>query len=842
LRRGRLWLVLPLVEASWGLIVAATREDGFTARSVDLGAGSVWVSSTGPGQLALLDGASAGVTVQLAVAAGGDDLIAVQGNGAGFGVNRTTGEVIRADAATWHTTSTRLLDASAAGLAAVAGENALYVTDVQRGLVARADPATLAPMGGQLSLSAARGTGVPVVDRQGTLWLIDTASGDLIRMQDTPQRTEASVAHGIRSRLVLVQGEPVVVDPASRTAVRIDPDSGTPTGDIGCLDVDPSDMTVTVTGTANDPRVYLVSGRDGLLHVSDLDSGECSQVLSIAEPGSDLGDPVEVAGRVFVPDRSTGRVIVVDPAARTSLTTQPVVSAAAPFQLIGRDGFAFYNDPTSNQAGVVEVDGSVRTIPKYNADEPGKGVYQPPDSAPEPASAPPPMPPSSSAEATPIPGPVLPATETPTGTPPSAVPPTVEAAADPAEASPPASIPPPAPIPSPTPTPTVPGPISISPPAVPPEPDTGSPSPSPSSLSPTPTPTATTSPTPAPKRRVTVTVTGSGTVDAPAQGLSCSAICEFDVDDGADLTVTAGPGSGQQLINWTGPCTGADPTCTFVASQDVALGANFDTSSVLLSVQITAGQGQVFTNGSAFCSMGTCGRSLPRAVPITLTATPAIGYRFTGWTGGGCTGMDPCVVPMTGATQVQATFAQIDTLTVTTPTGGRITGGGIECGTICSVTFSEPTAVVLTVAPDEDKSFAGWTGGCSGTAPTCSITVTGSTAVAVTFADFPMGPFVGDWVQNDGQGSERAIIRSTTPFAGTFEYFGDCVPTDCDWGPRSASISGNSLTCVVTESFVIRQVAITRTGDLLTIRMDNHYIDSSGRADSTWIHTYARTG
>jgi hypothetical protein len=827
LRRGRLWLVLPLVAVSCGLIVAATREDGFTARSVDLGAGAVWVSSTGPGQLALLDGASAGVTVQLAVASGGDDLIAVQGNGAGFGVNRTTGEVIRADAATWRTTSTRLLDASAAGLAAVAGENALYVTDVQRGLVARADPTTLAPMGGQLSLSAARGTGVPVVDRRGTLWLIDTASGDLIRMQDTPQRTAAAVAHGTRSRLVLVQGEPVVVDPAGRTAVRIDPDSGSATGDTGCLDVDPSDMTVNVTGSAAEPAVYLVSGRDGLLHVSDLDNGECSQVLSIADPGSDLGEPVEVAGRVFVPDRSTGQVIVVDPVARTSLTTQPVVSAEAPFQLIGRDGFAFYNDPTSNQAGVVEVDGSIRTIPKYNVDEPGKGVYQPPDSAS--ASAPAPSAPlsASPADVPPDPGPVLPATETSTVAP-SALVPSGEADTGSTEASPPAQVLPPAPIPSPSPTTTPPpSPSPSPPPAVLPDSDVGSPTPSPS---------------PPPKRRVTVTVTGTGTVADPAQGLNCSATCPIDVDDGASLTVTAQPGTGQELINWTGPCTGAATSCTFVATQDVALGANFDPSSFLLSVQITAGQGEVFIDGTAFCSMGTCGRNLPRAVPITLTATPASGYRFTGWTGGGCTGTDPCVVPMTGAAQVQAAFAQIDTLTVTPPSGGRITGSGIDCGTVCSMTYPQPTAVLLQVAPNEDKSFAGWTGACSGTAPTCSITVTGSTPVAATFTDFPMGPFVGDWRQNDGQGSERAIIMSSTPSAGTFEYFGDCVPTDCDWGPRSASISGNSLTCVVTESFVIRQVAITRTGDLLTIRMDNHYIDSSGRPDSTWIHTYARTG
>ena len=41
---------------------------------------------------------------------------------------------------------------------------------------------------------------------------------------------------------------------------------------------------------------------------------------------------------------------------------------------------------------------------------------------------------------------------------------------------------------------------------------------------------------------------------------------------------------------------------------------------------------------------------------VTLTANPAQGSIFTGWTGGGCNGTGSCVVRITQATNVSATF------------------------------------------------------------------------------------------------------------------------------------------------------------------------------------------
>ena len=60
-------------------------------------------------------------------------------------------------------------------------------------------------------------------------------------------------------------------------------------------------------------------------------------------------------------------------------------------------------------------------------------------------------------------------------------------------------------------------------------------------------------------------------------------------------------------------------------------------------------------------------------------------------------------------------------LTITPTTGGRVTGGGIDCrngGPTCSAQFVASTEVTLIATPDVGYIFAGWTGFCFGGATT----------------------------------------------------------------------------------------------------------------------------
>jgi hypothetical protein len=301
-----------------------------------------------------------------------------------------------------------------------------------------------------------------VLDAQGVLWLLDAQRGNLIRMTDAPQIVQAGVADPAGGRLVMADKRPVVIDLTAGTATVINPDDGS-TGGAACVDVDPADTTVHVLGSSIAAEVYAVSGGDGVLRITDLDTGDCSATVpGIAPTGSDLGQPVEAARHVFVPDYGTGQVIVVDLDSRTQRRTQAIVEPGGHFDLIDHDGFAFYNQRSSNRAGVIDPDGSVRTVAKYDVDDPGKGVFVP---QPDPSTAPSAGPQSASPDTSAAAGSSLIALS-PEEAPPSAHPPGTgipgSAGGDPADPAPSAAGPL-APPSTPTPvTPAAPDPIPTS--------------------------------------------------------------------------------------------------------------------------------------------------------------------------------------------------------------------------------------------------------------------------------------------------------------------------------------------------------------------------------------------
>ena len=78
------------------------------------------------------------------------------------------------------------------------------------------------------------------------------------------------------------------------------------------------------------------------------------------------------------------------------------------------------------------------------------------------------------------------------------------------------------------------------------------------------------------------------------------------------------------------------------------------------------------------------------------------------------------------------------------PTGagtGRITSmpSGIDCGALCSMTFTQNTSVVLTAVPERGSTFAGFSGvpGC-GASPTCSFSASGARRVSAAFDVLPV--------------------------------------------------------------------------------------------------------
>jgi hypothetical protein len=68
------------------------------------------------------------------------------------------------------------------------------------------------------------------------------------------------------------------------------------------------------------------------------------------------------------------------------------------------------------------------------------------------------------------------------------------------------------------------------------------------------------------------------------------------------------------------------------------------------------GNGTVTSNPVGINCPSGCEAELNSGASVTLTATPEAGSAFEGWTGGGCSGTDPCQVILNSATAVDAKF------------------------------------------------------------------------------------------------------------------------------------------------------------------------------------------
>jgi endoglucanase len=143
------------------------------------------------------------------------------------------------------------------------------------------------------------------------------------------------------------------------------------------------------------------------------------------------------------------------------------------------------------------------------------------------------------------------------------------------------------------------------------------------------------------------------------------------------------------------------------------------------------------TSSPAGINCGTdCSKIYELGTTVTLTASPASGSYFSGWSGA-CSGTGSCTLSMTQANLVIATFNVPETLTVTLSGAGSGTisssPGGINCGTSCRGTYQLNTQVTLTAAPASGSQFQGWSGACSGTAATCIVTVDSAKNVGAGF-------------------------------------------------------------------------------------------------------------
>ncbi len=101
----------------------------------------------------------------------------------------------------------------------------------------------------------------------------------------------------------------------------------------------------------------------------------------------------------------------------------------------------------------------------------------------------------------------------------------------------------------------------------------------------------------------------------------------------------------------------ASSTCGAGMSETVVAAA---AASPSLSVSPAgSGSGAITSSPAGISCPGSCQHGYAQGTVVTLTATPASGSTFAGWSGAGCSGTDACQVTMSSAQSVTATFTVV---------------------------------------------------------------------------------------------------------------------------------------------------------------------------------------
>lgn len=320
-------------------------------------------------------------------------------------------------------------------------------------------------------------------------------------------------------------------------------------------------------------------------------------------------------------------------------------------------------------------------------------------------------------------------------------------------------------------------------------------------------------------------VAASTGTNAVCQGRGCN------VDEGADVTLTAAASDGFRFTGWSGGggCTGN--TAALVVrgvTSNVSCTANFVQRFTVTSDATPRNGGSTATTSAATaasCSGATC--TVDARSDVAVLATPAEGYTFSGWSDCADSTVNPLLLTnVLRAQSCTATFERITlVVSATASAGGTVAGrvGSAACpNASCSVPYGD--SVSFTATTSAGYMFGGWTGCTTSAQPT--ITLDDVTQTSMCRATFTRVRVVVSAVAGEGGAVSASAGGAACANARCTVDFGSSVMLSAT--PATGFLFGGWTDCTTSAS----------TG----ITLDNVTANSTCRASFTRMRFSVTTG
>jgi len=207
------------------------------------------------------------------------------------------------------------------------------------------------------------------------------------------------------------------------------------------------------------------------------------------------------------------------------------------------------------------------------------------------------------------------------------------------------------------------------------------------------------------------------------------------------------------------------------------------------------------TTGVSLASGGTVSPSCPGGCSynsgsqVTITATPAAGYTFTGFTGSINSGSNPLTVTINSAMTVMANLTQTATSYPLTTTVSPSAGGTVSPSCPGGCSYGSGSQVAITATPAAGYQFTGFTGSINSASNPFTVTMNGAMTVTANFVTQSSPPPATQALSING-GSNSAEVAPSTNVSMAFNLFDQSGANDISWGQFYLADSSGNAYCM----------------------------------------------